>query len=236
MVVSLNIPDNVRVLVKKGQLVDYSTPLWEKVSEETIEIDIAKKLAIKPEKIFDYLKKFIGDQVKKNEVIAEKKGFLFNKEILSPKEGEIKEINHDLGVVVLSSLTQKQIIHSFFKGEIVDVGKTLLKVKVDDGHAYLIKKTAEELGGDVYYYQPNNFLTASDVEEKIVIFNEIDSIQQIKIEALGAKAFIGAKMIPETTHLPFFQLKNQKDIEKIFQFKKSACLIVKNESKIIFYD
>ena len=236
MVVSLNIPDDVGILVKKGQLVNYSTPLWEKVSEETIEIDIAKKLAIKPEKIFDYLKKFIGDQVKKDEVIAEKKGFLFNKEILSPKEGEIKEINHESGVVIISSLTQKEIIYSFFKGEIINVEKSLLKVKVADGHPYLIKKTDEELGGDVYYYQPNNFLTASDVEEKIVIFNEIDPIQQIKIEALGAKAFIGAKMISETTHLPFFQLKNQKDIEKIFQFKKSACLIVKNESKIIFYD
>ena len=236
MVVSLNIPDDGGILVKKGQLVNYSTPLWEKVSEETIEIDIAKKLAIKPEKIFDYLKKFIGDQVKKDEVIAEKKGFLFNKEILSPKEGEIKEINHESGVVIISSLTQKEIIYSFFKGEIINIEKSLLKVKVDNGHPYSIKKTDKELGGDVYYYQPNNFLTASDVEEKIVIFNEIDPIQQIKIEALGAKAFIGAKMISETTHLPFFQLKNQKDIEKIFQFKKSACLIVKNESKIIFYD
>lgn len=236
MIVSLNIPDDVEILVKKGQLVDYSTPLWEKKFEETTEIDIAKKLAIKPEKIFDYLKKFISDKVKKNEVIAEKKGLLFNKKILSPKEGEIKEINHELGAVIIGSLTKMQIIYSFFKGEIVDVERLLIKVKVTDGHPYLIKKTDKELGGDVYYYQTNKFLTADDVEEKIVVFNEINSLHQIKIEALGAKAFIGAKPIPEASHLPFIQLKNQKDIEKIFHFKKSACIIVKNESKIIFYD
>lgn len=237
MIVSLNIPDNVKILVKKDQLVDFSTPLWEKICEETTEINIAKKLGIKPEKIFDYLKKFINDQLKKNEVIAEKKGFLFDKKILSPKDGEIREINHDLGIVTIGSLTQKQIIHSFFKGEIVSIEKPWLKVKIADGHPYLIKKTNNiETGGAVYYFQRNNLLTASDVEEKIVIFDEIDSLHQIKIEALGAKAFIGAKPIPEATHLPFIQLKNQKDIEKIFHFKKSACIIVKNESKIIFYD
>lgn len=236
MIIDLNVPQEVRLLVKRGQIVDFDTPLWEKNSEKKIEIDLAKKLGIKPGKIFDYLKKFIGDTVKKDEVIAEKRGLLIDKKIAAPEDGEITEVNHDTGVITLINLTNKKTIYSFIKGEVIEVEKTKLKIKINDGHDYLIKKSEIDFGAKVYYYHREDSLTADEIEKRIVVFEDLDSLNQIKIEALGAVAFVGAKPLLEPTQLPFFQLKNQKDIEAIFRYKKSACIILKEGSKIIFYD
>lgn len=235
MIVILKIPQDAKLLVKEGQTANFSTPLWERVIEEKIEINISQKLAIKPKKIFDFLKKFIGDRIKKDEIIAEKKGLLFNKKILSPVDGEIREINHDLGTVIITSLTNKKVVNSFFRGEIIDIQNSNLKIKINDGRSFKIKKCQTNFGGEVYYYSSQNHLTADDVEGKIIVFNELEPFAQVKIEALGGTAFFGP--IPlQTSHIPFFQLNNQKEIDLIYRLKKSTCLMLKDESKIIFYD
>lgn len=236
MIIDLGVPQDVRLLIKRGQTVDFDTPLWEKKSEKKIEINLVKKLGIKPGKIFDYLKKFIGDTVKKDEIIAEKRGLLIDKKVVASEDGEITEVNHETGIITLINLTDKKTIYSFFKGEIVEVEKTKLKIRINDGRHYLIKKSEIDFGAKVCYYHPELSLIADEVERRIVVFEDLDSLNQIKIEALGAVGFVGAKPLLEPTQLPFFQLKNQKDIEAIFRYKKSSCIILKEEDKIIFYE
>ena len=101
MTIELKIPFSVHLLVKEDQLVDFKTPFFEFKTKKDINISVAKKLSIKPDKIFRYLKKLVGETIEKGEIIAEKKTFLSSKKIVSSHSGLIKEINHDLGEITL---------------------------------------------------------------------------------------------------------------------------------------
>ncbi|MDO8741813.1 MAG: hypothetical protein Q7J11_01565, partial [Candidatus Roizmanbacteria bacterium] len=99
MLISVPISTADHCLLKEGQQVDFDTPFLEKKVEEEINISIAKNLGVSPQKIFHYLKKFVGESIEKNETIAINKGIFTSKKIVSKYAGQIKEINHSDGSI-----------------------------------------------------------------------------------------------------------------------------------------
>jgi len=58
IIIPLSISDHC--LLKEGQTVDFDTPFLQKRIEEEVNISISKNLNVPPQKIFHYLKKFVG--------------------------------------------------------------------------------------------------------------------------------------------------------------------------------
>jgi hypothetical protein len=236
MELKIFLPKRAKILVKEEEKIEFNQPIFQINSEKEIIVDVNDQLKIAPNKIFNYLKKFIGDEIKKNEVLAEKKGFFGTKKILSPAEGTIKEINHETGTVTITTLLYKKIVKSYFKGKVKGISKDELTVSIAPAISFPIKNASGDFGGLCFYLKPNQQIDAELVEKKIIITSLINTIDQIKLEALGAAGIVTIKPLPNQPKIPFCYLKNISDFEKILKANFSACTISKNQGKIIFYD
>ena len=117
MIINIQIEGKNNFLIKEGDKVDFEIPFLEKFSQSIITIDIAKKLDIDPGKIFRYLKKLVGEEIKKNQIIALKHGLLNSIKLVSEYNGHIKEVNHNTGKITINiDKNQKSTEKCFFKG------------------------------------------------------------------------------------------------------------------------
>lgn len=140
MIIHLTIPDNTQCLLKIGQNIDPGTPFYKtKVTGDSV-ISISQKLHVPPAKIFKFLSKFVGDEVKKGEVLARKKGLFAENKIKVEDDGIIKEINHNDGTLIITIKKNEKIVKTYFSGEVVDIKKNHLNLKVKDGKGYILKK------------------------------------------------------------------------------------------------
>lgn len=94
MHLKIKLPETGECLIKVGDSVDFSTPFVLVNKAVEVQIPIAQKLGIKPDKIFRHLKKFVGEKLAKGDVIAAKKSLFSTQKIHAPSEGLIKEIDH----------------------------------------------------------------------------------------------------------------------------------------------
>lgn len=237
MNISVTIPSEVKCLINPGQNVDFTTPFLENKFVSEITIPVAKKLNIPSDKIFNFLKKFVGDTVEKGDVLAEKKGLITNSKVLSGTKGVLKEINHNTGDLIISSLTSKSgFISSFFKGEATEIVDHQLKLKVKDSHEFNLKQSNSEFGGEAFYLKDTSKpIFAPQMLNKIMICETITPYLLIKTEALGIKGFITLKSISQDSNLAKAQIKNIDDFNKIFHLNLPYCLINNHYSKIYFY-
>ena len=102
MIITITLPEADEVLVKPGQKVDFETPILKRHSKKDIKVPLAQLLKIKSKDIFSHLKKFVGEEVTKNDLIAEVKGMLSTKRYFSEYEGVLKEINHGDGSITIA--------------------------------------------------------------------------------------------------------------------------------------
>lgn len=235
----LNIPiaDDVNCLLKTGQTVDFNSPFLEKKSTTDLSVEVAMKLRIPSHKIFNYLNKFVGDTVKKGDILAKKKALLNNAVVVSESEGVIKEINHLDGKIIISAENSKiNRINAFFKGEVVELKKNNLKLKVGQLHEFNLKIASDYFGGEAFYLKDSsNPMFATQTSNKIMIIESVASYIITKAEALGIKGFITLKNPPQDSILPKGQIKNIDDFNKILHLKLPNCFIDKYNNKIYFY-
>ncbi|MCX7955617.1 MAG: hypothetical protein N2593_00705 [Patescibacteria group bacterium] len=238
MIVNFPIIKNSQILVKKGSKIDFNTSLFKNNFKKEITINIAEKLSINPEKIFSYLKKLVGEEIKKDEILAEKKSLFSSIKINSPVSGIIKEINHNQGIIIIETLSkEKNDFLSPFKGIIEDIKNDFIKIKLNKAQIFDLKNKGENFGGEIFLFKSSDFfnIKTDNIENKIIVAEKFSSFEQIKLEALGAKGFITIDNMPEKTNLLFFKLKNIEDIKKIFKEKFIYCTIIENSDKIYFY-
>lgn len=238
MIISIFIPEDSRCFLKIGDKIDFGKVFLEKKINQQTDILISKQLNIVPKNIFRYLKKLVGDEVKKDEVIAVKKDLFNEKKILSPFDGLIKEIDHEQGKITLTiNEKTKKTFTAFFKGEVVDLKKDHFNLEIGKGDAFDLKKTELSFGGETLYLREKDIsnLNSLTVNKKIIVTESISPFVQSKIEALGAIGIITSIKPSETTAIPTSQIKNSNDLKKIFANKFSYCFIDKQSCKIYFY-
>jgi len=239
MVITIDIPEGGHLLLKMGQKVDLETPMLEAKTEEKTELHIAKELNIPPDKIFQHLKKFVGDHIKKNDLLAIKKGFFSKQDFFSPIEGIINEIDHvDGKLVVTIEKSEKDTISTLIKGEVVKVGKKQVEIRVKKGEEFVLKTVSQDFGNQCYYPKFTNTpgLKPEEVAHKIVFAKSISDYLQRKMETLGALGFVTLNKLSEPTDLPTAQVKNITDFEKIIQHKYPYCFLSQKLSKIFVYE
>ncbi len=235
MTIKYQLPDNSKLLLKKGDQINFDQPLYLIESEEEVSINIAKELEINPNNIFHYLKKLVGETIEKNEVIAEKKGFFSDKKIYSPYSGIIKEINHETGVLIINYKTEKtNEILSPIKGELEKIEKNLIFIKLKNCHQYSLRKSFGDFGGETFYLE-NFQYTNSQINNKVIICEKIDSYNLSKINALNAKGIICLEKLEEESNINFAYLKNEQDYNKIIDKKLPYCTVLQFSDTIYFY-
>lgn len=236
MLISYPIPKDSIVLVNKDQKIDFETPIFEKNIEKDLPLNIAEKLGINPKNIFRYMKKLVGVEIKKDEILAEKSGMFSSVKVISPQEGLIREIDHNQGLVILvSKLKDKNKVFSPIKGVVEKVGKHEVEIKVNKGTEIEGKNSTSDFGGKIFYFDPERFTNATEISDNVILAEKIQSFNQIKIEALGAKGFITVEKLVEETDLPFVSIKDLSDFKKIKKSEFLYCTSIASSDKIYFY-
>jgi hypothetical protein len=238
MLIAITIPENAKCLLKSGQNVEFDTDFLENKVENEIEIPISKKIGIPPAKIFRHLQKFVGENITKGEILAVKKDLFSSRTIICDYDGVVKEVDHEEGrVVLLTNTGQKDTVKAYFKGQVNEINKNTVVIKVGEGKEFELKKTTGSFGGEVCYFnrKENESLKAEQVANKVVVAEAIDSYFQSKAEALGACGYVSLMKLTDSTALPHAVIKSLDDFKKIVSLKHPYCLIEAKNSKIYFY-
>lgn len=223
-------------VLKENQEVDFETPFLQKKTEEEVNISIAKNLGISPEKIFHYLKKFVGEAIEKNETIAINKGVFTTKKVISKYSGLIKEINHSDGSITILSRTETEnTINSFFKGKVEKIKKNEISIEVGKGEEYPGKNIEQNFGGKTFYANENLDFNSENIFNSIVVCENITPYYKAKAEALGCKGFLSLSKLADYSDILNAQLKNINDYKKIIKTKFTYCTMLSNSSTIYFY-
>ena len=234
MVITIVIPDGVKCLLKENQGVDFTTALFEKKTESLKTVNVAKSLNIDASKIFHYLKKLVGEEIKKGEPLAVKKGMFSTNSVESEYDGVIKEINHNLGEVIMTTTGHdKKIQKSYFTGHVKKIEDKKIKLEVKDAAEFPLKAASADFGGEINYLKKD---FSDEVGGKIVIAKEISPFLETKVDALGAVGLVTLNKLEDEPDVNFGQIKNIADIEKIQKLSFPYCVIDKKNSKIILYE
>lgn len=236
MILTIQIPDNSHIIIKSGDMVNFDTPLFEIPSKSDHLISFAQKLGVDPSKIFHYLKKFVGEDVKKGDVLAIKKGILSEKKVKSDYDGKIKEIDHSEGNIIISTKDNKDTVNSYVMGEVIEIKAKKISIQVKEGKEYDLKKTSSDFGGKTFYLRnPVGNFSSNDIGGKILTTESLSSYNQSKMEALGIAGYITLLKLPEETNIPCCQLKTIEELKDIMKHIFTYCFIDSKSSKIIFY-
>ncbi len=237
MVIAYAVPKDAKILVKANQKIDFSTALFDESTHEEIDLRLAEHLHIPSSKIFQYLKKFVGEEVHKGDVIAAKKGVFSQNVITSEYSGIVKEINHAEGVMRIRVQSERsQVQYAPFTGEVQSVAKNIISVKVKEGKEFPLKRASSTFGAKTCYLRDSqsSSFEPEHIDRSIVVSEHINAYLLTKFEVLGAKGFVTTNSLPEE-YEHSAQIKNLDDVEKIFGLQFPYCFIDKNRSTIVFY-
>lgn len=243
MQLTVTIPKDWELSVREKDTVDFSTPIIHSTVMKPAAIPLAQIINIAPKKIFTVLKKFVGEEVKKGDLIAFNKGFLFSKKYISEYDGILKEVNHNDGHIVIDYRTEeKNTRDSFFKGLIESVADdgpmfTKIQIKAEKVADYEIVEPSDYFGGPVSYFEMQLLPTATEdmVAGKVICVEALKSYDLSKLEALGAKAFLTVESLPEQSHTPSGKITNIESWKKIMEAKLPYCTVDREKSTIFFY-
>ena len=101
MTISLSLPTNGDILVKAGDEIDFDTPIVNHQGTDEVKVPIAKLIKVPEAKIFNHLRKFVGEHIKKGDLVAENKTMFLKKQYFSEYDGIIKEVNHAEGAILM---------------------------------------------------------------------------------------------------------------------------------------
>lgn len=241
MAITLNYPAGAKLLIKSGQEVDFGEPFYKIEKKRKLQIDVSKKLGISPDRIFKSLKKFVGEEMKKGEIIAEKKSFLDHQKLISDFDAQLCEVNHKDGTITIDIKSEESLTKAvFFKGEVVEITKGEIKLKISNQKEFSIREITnldeEQSGGEVYYYLPEKKdVTEEEIDNRVIVVKKITAYNQVKFEALGAIGFLVQDDLPDKTDRPVAKLKGVEDLKKIQTLQLPYCILDKKKSRIIFY-
>ncbi|GEM_PF-6368484 len=236
MQVKLKLPENSRILVKIGDKVKFSDKIFTTAAERHINIPVAKNLKIKPEKIYDYLKKLIDDQLEPGEVLAEKKGIFGSKRILSEYKTKIVEINHITGEVILSTQEEGKKSFSGLQGQILEKSKNTLTVKLKDAVKIPFKKTSlnQLIGAEIFVIKTENDIKRKSIQNKAVVIEKTNPYLEEKIKALDARLILTTNT--PVTDIEYVVVSDIKSFNQLKTEKKKFILITPAEKVLYVYN
>lgn len=238
MLITITLPKNAELLVQKGQKVNLYDLLYRIDTGSECIIDIGQKLSISPKYIFNCMIKMVGEKVRKNEIIAQKKTMFSKKSVRADSDGVIQKIDHLSGHITLHiDNDENHIVQSFFTGIIQESENDTLTIYFEKGHRIEIENIAYDWGGKAYYFTDESLyftINEENIKNKIIIIEYLSPHIQIKCEALGARGF-GYVEKKGHTSLPHMTFKKD-EYSKIMQSKHPFIICSTVEKSAILYE
>lgn len=237
MKVPVRIPPGTELLIQTGQNVDFSTPFIKTKKTNRVEVKLANLLQFDPSKIFMFLKKVIGDTVKKGELLAENKSFLSSKQYFSQQDGVIAQIDHNTGSIYLELDSEDaHVVNCFFAGEIELIHDDHIEVKVKNSQQFPIEKVDHYVGSEIYYLPESGQFSEEDIENKYIFTHAVDPLTNIKVEALGAQGYITTGPNGLTNRMKQIILSEERDFHHISENKYPFCIVGLDDESMYFYE
>lgn len=239
MTITVHLEDQTgELLIKKGDNVDFDTPLIKKSKNEELKIQIASILKIQPGKIFMHLNKIVGDDVKKGDIVAEKKTILKKRYFISDVDGVIKEINHEDGTITLSAQSDSldQTL-SFFKGKIKEIGGNTVTIEVSDVKSIPLSVARSTFGGEMIFitHDSTSSLNEERVKNKIVCAKSITEYDASRLEVLGVRGIITKHKLPSSVMAASAQIQNPQDFDSLAKEHHPYCIVDKQSTTMFSY-
>lgn len=239
MTISLSVPYDAEIKVTKGDHVEPEDILFSVHSTELTTIQITDRLHIKPEAIFHYLLKIIGEEIKKGDILAQKKGKVFSQKVLAEHNGLLKEIDHHTGSIsILVAQDEQDGKIAGFRGDVEDITDNKIIIKIKSGNEFALKQSSGDGAGELFYFNSESMYfgtSQEDLENKIILIEEIKQHIAAKCEALGCTGFL--YLTGEVkTDLPAGQIKSKEDYILIKEKKKKYTIFSLDDKKGIVYD
>lgn len=238
MLIDIILPEDLNLLINPSQLIDFDTKIYEREELVEIKIPLAQKLQLNPQKIFNHITKFVGEEVQQGELLAVKKNLFFVSKYHAEFSGVIKEINHVTGELVIQTKSNnKKNNKAFFKARVESIKNNLITIKVKDAKSVALKKVVANFGGVTFYLKKQNHvkLIQEEVFNKIVIADFLDIYLQTKLEALGCICFVTLQSLPKDSEVFHVKIINIDDFKNVLDYSFPYCLINKKDNKIYFY-
>lgn len=189
-----------KILVEKGGIVSATQVVASTNLPGNVQtVNVAGLLGILPEEVESAMSKKTGDAVKKDEVIAQSKGFfgLLKSKVNSPVDGAIESISKITGQVILREPPIPVEVIAYIDGRVIDTFPNE-GVKIETRASFIqgIFGIGGEMIGELMSVSksPNDPLTASEIDDKcqnkILIGGSI-----VDASALEKAAKVGAKGI-----------------------------------------
>ncbi len=239
--IEIKIPSHSDLLIKEGESVNLSSPLFKKTKKSLKTISLAKVLHIKPKKIFKHLTHFVGDEVKKGEVIAIKKGFFSTQKIRAEEDGVIKEINHETGEIVLEREEgkEKTVVYSPVKGKVINIQKNKVIIALNGAHIFPLKKAGKDIGGKIVVKEEIPYgEDLSELQGNILVTPSLTQYLITKLDTIGARGAITleAEGGDDDTNVEINIIKKRDDFKKILGYNQSYCFINSQKKELYIYE
>lgn len=221
---------------KEGEKIDWSKKNLKEKSETDLVIYISDELKIAPKDIFKHLKVSLGDTVKKDDILATKKGFMSTTTFKTPVEAEIRKIDHQEGTITLA-VSDVIDVPFIFKAVFVKKEKTEFIFKVKSGvEIALVNSLPQSFGGTNEYINKNWEVDLEKCENKVVVTKNIGAIDMAKLSALGPAAIVSYELSYANLSTPLLLLTNKTDWANLFEKKWQYCLYLANQKTVYFYN
>lgn len=199
-----------KIEVSKSDKVKKGDVLAKYRSKKEIELDLASALSIKPKDIDKYLLLAISSEFSKGEVIARKKNKKGEEEYISGVNGKLVGVDKNTGKIKIEAIKNKEIL-SPVDGIIEEVDDDKIKISFNadvlEGESSGSGKIWGELS--VLNQDPYSALN-SGFEGKIIMVDNADLMFIAKAQALGVKAVVACRADEKENCLPIFLIKNEQ--------------------------
>lgn len=235
---TVRLPSEGKILVTIGQKVSPGDPLVQGESFKRKNLNLARLLKVKPQKIRDLLVKKIGEEVKTGEVVARKSSLLNSLKLKSPVDGVLEKLDPQTGILTLKTL-EDELLKSSTTGVVrkIKEGKEItIEVEGVEIEAKLgIGSKKEGILATLKITKVNLGDLTVDLADKIVAAKSWGLGSLSKAEALGIAAVLGEEFEDED----FLKVAQEKNLSSLgFQKRDFAILVFSSENfaKVLKYE
>jgi hypothetical protein len=225
--------------LQPDQVVDFDTKFDTKVIDQNIKLAVSEELGIAPKDIFLHLLKVVGEQVRKNELLAEKKTFLGSKSVHSEFDGIIKEINHEDGSIMIEIHTQvNQEESAYFTGKIVEIEGNTLTLDVKNMRSYQLKTANRDFGGPVFATDEVSLPTLHEeiVKGNVIFIDSIKPSDVVRLDVLEEAGLVTLHEASPSRGTNYALIQNPADWQHILAEPLRYCIVDRKNNTIHFYE
>ncbi len=228
------------LLIKSGDMVDFTTPLCRTSERKTYRIHISKYLGIEPKDIFLHLQKVVGEPIDRDEVIAAKKTRFGSKSYQSEFDGVIQEINHHEGIVTIETSSEvDDMTHAYFRGPVEKVIDKAVSLRVSRFVSFPLRSAKLGFGGEIKFVESEQnlaLLNHDSIRGRVIITKSIGPIDAVRLEVLDEAGTLVLEEPPVDSPDNKARIANPQDWATIHSVGLPYCIVDAAQSTIHFYE